>query len=92
METLEERRRCILPADEGLAHLPRIDLSVDATFYLVRGQSVRAGHLPSEGWVRIYSSDTGFLGLGEVTDEGKVAPRRLFKSNPSASQAPIHGI
>jgi tRNA pseudouridine55 synthase len=92
LETAQERRKFLVPADEGLAHLPRIDLSVDATFYLVRGQSVRAGHLPSEGWVRIYSSDTGFLGLGEVTDDGKVAPKRLFKSSQPATQAPIQGI
>ncbi|KAA3634095.1 MAG: hypothetical protein DWQ08_01050, partial [Proteobacteria bacterium] len=53
--------------------------------YLVRGQSVRAAKLPRDGWVRLYSNETGFLGLGTVTDDGKVAPRRLFNKTLSVS-------
>ncbi len=85
MEGLPERDACLLASDAGLEHLPRVDLSVDATFYLVRGQSVRAASLPDDGWVRLYSGDTGFLGLGTVTDDGRVAPRRLFGKTLSVS-------
>jgi len=78
-EELSERRKALLPSDVGLAHLPSVTLSVDATFYLCRGQAVRAAELPiADSIVRLYSSDTGFLGLGTVLDDGRVAPRRLF--------------
>ncbi len=86
MPDAHQRQQLLLPMDAGLGHLPRIDLSIDATFYLVRGQSVRAGSLPSDGWVRLYSDGTGFLGLGTVTDDGRVAPKRLFHQ-PAVSNA-----
>jgi len=86
MEELDEldnpaaRRHKLLAGDEALSHIPPVDLSVDAAFYLCRGQAVRAADLPSEGWVRLYSRDAGFLGMGAITDDGKVAPRRLMTS------------
>ncbi|GJL83701.1 MAG: tRNA pseudouridine synthase B [marine bacterium B5-7] len=79
------RAATLLGSDSGLGHLPKVDLSVDATFYIVRGQSVSASNLPDSGWVRLYSSHTGFLGLGEITDDGQVAPKRLFTKTRSVS-------
>lgn len=79
LDGADERRKILLPPDTGLSHVPRIDLSVDAAFYLVRGQTVSVGRVPKEGWVRLYSDATGFLGLGAVTDDGRIAPRRLFR-------------
>ncbi|MFT5111893.1 MAG: tRNA pseudouridine55 synthase [Parasphingorhabdus sp.] len=87
IEGFPDRRENLISADLGLGHLPRIDLSVDATFYLVRGQSVRANSLPKSGWVRLYCTESGFLGLGEVTDDGKVSPKRLFRSHVSRNAA-----
>jgi tRNA pseudouridine55 synthase len=84
LESLESpvrRRRKLLAGDEALSHIPTVDLSVDAAFYLCRGQPVRAADLPSDGWVRLYSRDAGFLGVGTVTEDGRVAPRRLMTSN-----------
>jgi len=76
---VEHRDNFVLPSDVGLAHIPKVNLSVDATFYLLRGQIVSAARLPAEGWVRLYSEANGFLGLGSVTDDGRVAPKRLFQ-------------
>lgn len=73
-----DRRRYLLPADQGLCHIPEVRLSADAAYYLCRGQTVRAVGLPDEGEVRIYSREAGFLGVGSVTDDGRVAPRRLL--------------
>jgi|TARA_B100002051_G_scaffold249379_1_gene260052 tRNA pseudouridine55 synthase len=72
-----ERRACLGSVGEALDHLPAVELSVDAAFYLCRGQSVRASNLPGEGSVRLYSSATGFLGVGVVGPQGTVAPERL---------------
>ena len=73
-----ERRKSLVPADQGLCHIPKVRLSVDAAYYLCRGQAVRAAGLPQHGDVRIYSTDAGFLGVGQVTDDGRLAPRRLM--------------
>ena len=72
------RRKSLVPADQGLCHIPEVRLSVDAAYYLCRGQAVRAAGLPKHGDVIIYSTEAGFLGVGQVTDDGRVAPRRLM--------------
>lgn len=75
------RRQRLLAGDAALSHIPTVELSVDAAFYLCRGQSVRAADLPPDGWVRLYSRDAGFLGVGTITEDGRVAPRRLVTPN-----------
>lgn len=70
----------LIPGDRGLEHLPGVTLSTDAAFYLVRGQAVRAAPLPSSGLVRLYAEEAGFLGVGRVLGDGRVAPKRLFQS------------
>ncbi len=72
-----ERRTHLGAVGEALEHLPAVELSVDAAFYLCRGKSVRAANLPGEGSVRLYSSAAGFLGVGVVGPHGTVAPERL---------------
>ena len=80
LETPSECRKKLLDGDKVLSHIPMVALSVDAAFYLCRGQSVRAKDLPTNGWGRLYSRDAGFLGIGSVTEDGKVAPQRLITS------------
>ncbi len=73
-----ERLRYLLPPEAGVRAYPAVQLTSNAVFYLCRGQTVRAVGLPSSGYVRLYGSQSGFLGLGEVTDSGLVTPKRLF--------------
>ena len=75
---LAARQKILTPIDDGLSHLPDISLSADAAFYLCRGQTVRADGLPNKGEVRLYAKGAGFLGIGVITDDGRVAPRRLM--------------
>ena len=77
MPDLASRQQILISIGEGLSHLPDISLTADAAFYLCRGQVVRAEGLPENGDVRLYAKDVGFLGIGTVTDDGRVAPRRL---------------
>jgi len=70
--------RYLIAADAALAHLPGVTLSADAAYYLCRGQPVRAADLPDSGWVRLYAEAAGFLGVGQVMEDGRVAPKRLF--------------
>jgi len=69
---------CLQPIDSGVADWPDVHLGSDAAFYVRQGQPVLVPHAPTEGWVRIYDQNH-FLGLGEIQDDGLVAPRRMIK-------------
>jgi tRNA pseudouridine55 synthase len=66
------------PIDSGVSDWPDVHLDPDAAFYVKQGQAVMVPHAPTQGWVRIYDKDQ-FLGLGEIQDDGMVAPRRMIK-------------
>jgi tRNA pseudouridine55 synthase len=66
------------PIDSGVANWPDVHLGSDAAFYVRQGQPVMVPHAPTQGWVRIYDQSQ-FLGLGEIQDDGMVAPRRMIK-------------
>ena len=68
------------PIDSGIAHWPDVHLAPDAAFYMRQGQPVLVPHAPAEGWVRIYEQ-SHFLGVGEIQDDGKVAPRRMIQAS-----------
>lgn len=68
----------LLPIESALTHWPGVQLSEDAAFYLRKGQAVIVPHAPTYGWVRLYTQDQErFLGLGQILDDGRVAPKRL---------------
>jgi tRNA pseudouridine55 synthase len=68
----------LLPLDSTLGHWPAVRLSEDAAFYLRQGQAVLVPRAPLEGLVRLYDPSNRFIGVGEVLDDGKVQPKRLF--------------
>jgi tRNA pseudouridine55 synthase len=69
----------LLSADSGLIDKPAVSLSNAVSYYLCQGHAVRVPHAPSNGLVRIYNAERQFLGVGEVLDDGRIAPRRLMK-------------
>ena len=68
----------LLPLDTGLGQWPAVHLDADSSFYIQQGQAVMVPKAPADGWVRIYGVDDGFIGVGEVNDDGLVAPKRLL--------------
>jgi len=68
----------LLPLDSAVGHWPEVRLSADAAYYLKLGQPVLVPKAPTTGWVRLYDQTGGFLGVGQIEDDGKVAPRRLM--------------
>ncbi len=68
----------LLPVDSALEHWPSVELGADSAYYLMQGQAVMAPGAPSSGKVRLYDKGHGFLGIGEVKLDGRVAPTRLF--------------
>lgn len=73
-----ECAQCLQPVDSVLKELPDVHLTPLAAHYLKQGQSVSTQHGFKPGWVRLYEGDKRFLGMGEVQDDGRVAPRRLL--------------
>jgi len=68
---------CLQPVDSGVSNWPDVKLGADAAFYVKQGQAVMVPHAPTKGWVRIYDQSE-FLGVGEIQDDGMVAPRRMI--------------
>ncbi len=70
----------LLPADAGLQHWPLVRLSEHSAYYWLHGQPVRAPEAPKFGMLRVQDHEGRFIGIGEVTDDGRIAPRRLIRS------------
>ncbi|MFO7603076.1 MAG: tRNA pseudouridine(55) synthase TruB [Gammaproteobacteria bacterium] len=70
----------LLPLEAALGDFPDIHLTDNGTFYVQQGQPVQVAQAPTEGLVRLYSQDERFLGVGQILDDGRVAPKRLLKA------------
>jgi len=72
------------PIASTVGQWPEVVLSDATAFYLRQGQPVQVANAPTQGWVRLSensnSEDNLFLGVGEVLDDGRIAPRRLVAS------------
>lgn len=62
----------------AIDHLPRLQVGETAGYYLRNGQPVRVPNAPRSGMVRIVGAGGDFLGVGEMLEDGRVAPRRLI--------------
>ena len=87
LETLQERAQqgfaaldaVLLPVDTAVAAWPAIHIEGETVHYLLTGQAVWVPKAPSQGWVRLYEEPARrFLGIGEILNDGRVAPRRLM--------------
>jgi tRNA pseudouridine55 synthase len=67
-----------LPSDAALGALPLVCLSESGGFYIRQGQPVMVPNAPRGGIVRVALHSGEFLGIGEILDDGRVAPRRLI--------------
>jgi tRNA pseudouridine55 synthase len=65
--------------DTIVADMPGLRLNPDLSVFVRRGEAVFVPQAPTSGWVRLYGSQAAFMGLGEVLDDGRIAPRRLVK-------------
>ena len=77
-EQLAEMDALLLPADTALGGLPLVRLSESGGFYIRQGQPVQVPNAPCDGMVRVALESGEFLGVGEILDDGRVAPRRLI--------------
>ena len=79
---LAQRDACLRPLDSLLHDFPAATLDGAAAASLLQGRVVGAcfstGSLPEGTKIRLYDQEKRFLGLGEITAQGEIAPRRLL--------------
>ena len=76
----EELDPLLLPMDTAVDSLPEVNMSAVVASYVTQGQAVQVAQVPASGFVRMTVGDEReFIGVGEIDDDGKVAPRRLVR-------------
>lgn len=71
--------KLLLPIDSMLISMPQIVLTQDMFFYMQQGQAVLVPGAPNSGLVKMFSKSGKFLGVGEVTSDNKITPRKMCK-------------
>ena len=74
-EALDDK---LLSIDTAVTQMPEVNVNREMAAFLNEGQPVIVANAPTAGLLRIYS-EKAFLGLGEVLDDGRIAPRRLVR-------------
>ena len=84
-EGLDQR---LLPVADIVSDWPALEVPDFTAIFFKQGQAVQIAKAPTAGWVRIFSEATDdqaleFLGVGEILEDGRVAPKRLVASSAS---------
>jgi len=74
-------RALLLPLEAGLAAWPRLDLDAEAARRLQRGQGIDAPAGQAAGEYAAFGPEGAPLGLVEVREDGRVAVRRLLRTD-----------
>jgi len=68
----------LMPMDSPAAEYPVVNLLSEVAVWFKQGMPVRASGAPASGLVRVTEGDEHkFIGMAEIADDGRVAPRRL---------------
>lgn len=70
--------KLMIPMEKALANWPAVHLSENSTYYVRQGQPVQVAKAPTSGWVRLFASNDSFIGVGQILEDGRVAPKRLL--------------
>ncbi len=80
----EQLDALLRPVDSVLEHLPALQLSEHTALLIKQGQSVELEQLPDSELLRLYEEDGQFLGIGQVREDQRLAPRRLMRQSTAA--------
>ena len=58
--------------------MPAVSLDANAVERFNAGQPVLADSAGTGGLVRVYAGENEFVGIGELSGDGKLAPKRVF--------------
>ncbi len=70
----------LLPPDAALGGFPALELNAANAAKFTAGQGISVSGEGLEGLVRVYGEERNFCGVGELSRDGKLAPKRVFHS------------
>ena len=81
-ESFDALDQTLLPVCSAVKEWPLVELTDITASYFRQGHPVQVAGSPTSGWVRLFNettvqNDADFIGVGEILDDGKIAPRRL---------------
>lgn len=79
-QDIEALRAKLLPPDVALASMQMVSISAAEAANFSAGQSVEIAAAQTSGLTRVYGAGRKFIGVGEVTRDGQLAPRRVFQT------------
>ena len=79
-QDIEALRAKLLPPDVALASMQMVSISAAEAANFSAGQSVEVAAAQATGLTRVYGAGRKFIGVGEVTCDGQLAPRRVFQT------------
>lgn len=79
-QDIEALRAKLLPPDVALASMQMVSISAAEAANFSAGQSVEIAAAQASGLTRVYGAGRKFIGVGEVTCDGQLAPRRVFQT------------
>ena len=71
-------QRHLMAPDVALGGLPSVTLGDEDGTRFCGGMVDRGVAGPNSGLVRVYGADGRFLGVGAISGDGKLAPKRVF--------------
>lgn len=73
----------LLPMDSPAEEFPMVNLLPTVAAYFKQGMPVQVADAPEQGLVRVTEGDEHkFIGMAEIAEDGRVAPRRLVVEFP----------
>lgn len=73
-------RARLLPPDTALESMPAVHLDTEAAARFSAGQELTAPEATFVGLVRVYGGEDEFVGVGDVSQYCRLAPRRVFRT------------
>lgn len=68
----------LLPMETALEGMPKVEVDDASVMYLRNGNPVQVSGAPLEGLVQVFTEADEFLGVGQMNDDGLVAPKRII--------------
>jgi tRNA pseudouridine55 synthase len=82
---LNDREACLYSTDYLLKELQAVNLDAQSTTSILQGRTIldhpAVYQLSAGEKIRLYDCERRFLGLGEISAEGKIIPKRLMSAN-----------
>ena len=70
----------LLPTDTLTLDFPEVVLNEEMMYYILHGQPLQLPQSPEQGYIRLYGPQHQFIGIGEINDDGNVAPKRIIST------------